>query len=169
MSVGGSLSAPGQTISSSTVSSGTINTNSIFLSAAVIAAGGTITVLDYYEEFSSTTLQFKDGATNISVTSTIKIIRVGKCVNYCLFNMVFNDTAAPRTSTILCAAAIPTRFRPSSYQDVMTYNSNGANAVGIHRIGTNGDITIYFDINFATTWAAAGNFTSGVGSCWNLN
>ena len=133
-------------------------------------ASYTAGVLNYYEEY-STTFTFNDTGTNISATTTMKIIRTGKQVSIQLYEMSsFSDTAGARSNLISVSAIIPTRFRTNSNFVQAVHVYAGAYALGICKFNTSGDIQVYTNPALsASTWGASSNAFYGTTVSYNLN
>jgi len=132
-------------------------------------ASYTPTVLNYYEEYSGT-IQFTMSGNNISVTCTLRIIRIGKQVTLSLSNM--DNFTTSGASAVIIYSAIPTRFRPVHVitNPCMVYTS-AARQCGLFRLTTNGIITIYpLLTNLATGWGVgADNWYEHPGLSYCIN
>jgi hypothetical protein len=129
------------------------------------------TVLNHYEEY-STTFTFNDSGTNISLTSTLKLIRIGKKVTAQVYEMNgFTDSAATRTAKITVAGVIPARFRTLSNFSVACHNYIGTYGFGMAKFDTAGNIDVYPRQDLTTVWIAGvnANFLYGITASWNLN
>jgi hypothetical protein len=137
-------------------------------------ANYTPALLNYYEEF-STTFTFNDNGTNISLASTLKLIRTGKQVTAQVYEMPgFTDSAPTRTASITTPTAtppVPIRFRPLSNLSVAVLTYIGSWAFGNCRFDTSGAITVWARADLNTIWIAGtnANFIGGITASWNLN
>jgi hypothetical protein len=128
-------------------------------------------VLSYYEEY-STPFTFNDNGTNISVTSTLKIIRVGRVVTLQVYEMsTFDDTAPTRTRLISASGVIPDRFKPLSNFAVAVHLFIGSYTFGMAKFTTGGNIEIYTNpaLDLTPTWLATTNAFYGVTVSYDIN
>jgi hypothetical protein len=107
-----------------------------------IIASYLLAVLNYYEEL-STTFTFNDNKTNISLSSTLKLILIGKKVTAQVYEMNgFTDPAPIRTSSITVSEIIPVRFRTLSNFSVAVHTYIGSYAFGVDKFDTYINITV---------------------------
>ena len=134
---------PGATVGTNATTTGLTLNNS--------TASYVPTVLNYYEEF-STTFTFNDSGTNISLASTLKLIRIGRKVTAQVFEMNgFTDSAPVRTSSITIDGVIPARFRTLSNFSVAVHTFIGTYGFGVAKFDTSGSITVWPRQDLTTT------------------
>jgi len=116
--------------------------------------------LNYYEEYSAT-IQFVMSGNNISQTTDLKIIRIGKAVILSLTNNI-NFTTTGASSGLVASGVIPTRFRPPStmlIDNATRTTVAGVVTVGLTRVTDLGDIFVYTDFALAGFGAASNIIT----------
>jgi hypothetical protein len=114
-------------------------------------SGGTPAVLNYYEEYTSSSVTFS-GIWAAAQTATVLISQIGKIITLRLTGVLAtqNNTAAKIAATNL----VPTRFcTGDSMYFPISITNNGTGQIGVFQIGSTGNILI--------ETAALGNFSSG--------
>ena len=124
-------------------------------------------VLNHYEEYSDAALAF----TNVTGTTTLKIVRVGRMVQMQIY--AFNFTVTPAAVSIQNSVALPARFRPISRTNSMCSTIPSTRALGIGQIEVNptGFFTIAAGANYTDLWGVspAVNQFLGLNVAWCLN
>jgi len=145
----------------------TIITNNVLMNNST--ASYSATYLNYYEEYSAS-IQFTMSGNNISQTTTLKIIRIGKAVILSMTNNV-NFTTTGVSSGLYAAGVIPTRFRPPStmlVDNATRTTASGVVSTGLTRVTDLGDIFVYTNFALAGFGAASNTITpTSISYCLN--
>jgi hypothetical protein len=117
-------------------------------------SGGTPTQMGIYYGYSASKTFTPSGGTggtfSANPSATLNLERLDGFVlfNLIAFNATLGSGSAGTCTQLASAAAVPSGFRPSTNQQYSCFTQDGGTGFnGIVRVGTNGDITIFKDLN----------------------